>query len=137
MRILGCATRELHVKLSTRGRYAVMAMVDLYPGMPTVPSFGSLRNSLFNVLLASAVAVVLILVLSRYLLHLSMFNRLVASNASGSASDTIVAEQQKSRLGETGTTISPLRPGGKARRALPRVVLRRPDGRRCDKQERR
>ena len=92
----------------------VMAMVDFYPGMPTVPNFGALRASLFNVLLAFAVAIVVILLLSRYLLHVPMFHRLVAAGASGAGSDRKVAEQQKSRLGEIGTTISPLRPGGKA-----------------------
>ena len=92
----------------------VMAMVDFYPGMPAVPNFAALQKSLFNVLLASAVAIVLILALSRYLLHVPMFHRLVAGGASGAASDRKVAQTQKSRLGEIGTTVSPLRPGGKA-----------------------
>jgi membrane-bound serine protease (ClpP class) len=92
----------------------VMAMVDFYPGMPAVPSFSAFRESLFNVLLAFALAIVVILVLSRYLLHVPMFHRLVAAGASGAGSDRKVAEHQKSRLGEVGTTISPLRPGGKA-----------------------
>jgi membrane-bound serine protease (ClpP class) len=92
----------------------VMAMVDFYPGMPAVPSFAALQTSLLNVLLAAAVAMVLILLLSRYILKVPMFHRLVAIGASGSGSDLKVAQQQKSRLGEIGTTISPLRPGGKA-----------------------
>lgn len=92
----------------------VMAMVDFYPGMPAVPNFAALQKSLFNVLIAFAVAIVLILALSRYLLHVPMFNRLVAGGASGAASDRQVAQTQKSRLGEIGMTVSPLRPGGKA-----------------------
>ena len=92
----------------------VMAMVDFYPGMPAVPNFAALRESLFNVLLAFAIAIVIILILSRYLLHVPMFHRLVAAGASGAGSDRKVAQEQKSRLGEIGTTLSPLRPGGKA-----------------------
>jgi membrane-bound serine protease (ClpP class) len=92
----------------------VMAMVDFYPGMPAVPNFATLSDSLFNVLLASATALVLILLLSRYLLKVPMFHRLVAAGASGSGSDLRVAQAQKSRLGEVGVTTSPLRPGGKA-----------------------
>ena len=92
----------------------VMAMVDLYPGMPAIPSFGLVWNSLFRVLLTIAAAIVLMLVLSRYLLKTPVFSRLVAPGASGSASDIQVAHEQKSRLGEVGITLSPLRPGGKA-----------------------
>jgi membrane-bound serine protease (ClpP class) len=92
----------------------VMAMVDFYPGMPAVPNFAVLKESLFNVFLATAVAVVLILLLSRYLLKVPLFHRLVAVGASGSGSDLKVAQEQKSRLGEIGLTVSPLRPGGKA-----------------------
>jgi len=92
----------------------VMAMVDFYPGMPTVPNFAVLQKSLFNVLITAAVAMVLILALSRYLFHIPMFNRLVAGGASGEGSDRKLAQAQKSRLGEIGTTIAPLRPGGKA-----------------------
>ncbi len=43
----------------------VMAMVDFYPGMPTIPSFGTLSEPLRNVLIAVAIAIVLILLLSR------------------------------------------------------------------------
>ena len=92
----------------------VMAMVDLYPGMPAVPSFGLVWNSLFRVLLTIAVAIVLMLVLGRNLLKTPVFSRLVAPGASGAAADIKVAHEQESRLGEVGITLSALRPGGKA-----------------------
>lgn len=92
----------------------VMAMVDLYPGMPTIPNFGLLRNSLLNVLIAAAAAVVVMMLLSRYLLTTPLYRRMITTSASGSATDVLIAAEQKSRLGEVGTTVSPLRPGGKA-----------------------
>lgn len=92
----------------------VMAMVDFYPGMPTIPSFGLLRDSLFNVTLVLAVALVMIMLLSRFLLKTPIYRRMIAGGASGAGSDLRVAEEQKSRLGAVGVTVSPLRPGGKA-----------------------
>lgn len=92
----------------------VMAMVDVYPGMPAIPSFGLLRDSLFNVLLVSAGALILILMLSRFLLKTPIFNRLVTVSASGAGSDLRPAEEQASCIGAVGMTVSPLRPGGKA-----------------------
>ena len=92
----------------------VMAMVDFYPGMPTIPSFHLLRDSLWNVLISSALALVLMMILSRYLLKTPFYQRMVATSASGSINDTNVALEQQSRLGAIGTTLSPLRPGGKA-----------------------
>ena len=93
----------------------VMAMVDFYPGMPTIPSFGVLRDSLFNVTLVLAVAMVLMMFLSRFLLKTPIYRRMIDSGASGIRSDKQVAEEQKSYLGEVGVTLSPLRPGGKAK----------------------
>lgn len=92
----------------------VMAMVDLYPGMPTIPSFGLLRDSLLNVLIAAAAAIVIMMLLSRYLLTTPLYRRMITTSASGSATDVLIATEQKSRLGEIGTTVSSLRPGGKA-----------------------
>ena len=92
----------------------VMAMVDFYPGMPAVPSFGLLQQSLFNVLLSCALAMVVMIVLSRFLLKTPLFHRLVATGASGSVSVARQAQAQASRIGEIGVAVSPLRPGGKA-----------------------
>jgi membrane-bound serine protease (ClpP class) len=88
--------------------------VDFYPGMPAIPSFGLVQDSLINVLVACAVAIVVILLLSRFLLKTPLFQRLVATGASGSLSVARQAQAQSLRLGETGVAISPLRPGGQA-----------------------
>jgi membrane-bound serine protease (ClpP class) len=91
-----------------------MAMVDIYPGMPTIPSFRLLRESLLNVLLTLAGSIVVMMLLSRFLLTTPLYRRMIATGASGASADATIAAEQKSRLGEVGTTVSPLRPGGKA-----------------------
>lgn len=92
----------------------VMAMVDFYPGTPTIPSFRLLRDSLLNVLLTMAAAIVIMMLLSRYLLKTPLYQRMIDTGASGATADALILAEQKSRLGEVGTTLSPLRPGGKA-----------------------
>ena len=92
----------------------VMAMVDVYPGMPTIPSFRLLRESLLNVLLTLAAGIVIMMLLSRYLLTTPLYRRMIDTGASGASSDAVIAYEQQTRLGQIGTTVSPLRPGGKA-----------------------
>jgi membrane-bound serine protease (ClpP class) len=92
----------------------VMAMVDVYPGMPMFPAFGLVRESLFNVLLTIAAAIIVMIVLSRYLLKTPLFNRLVAQGASGTRSAARIVQTQSTMLGELGVALSTLRPGGKA-----------------------
>ena len=45
----------------------------------------------------------------------NLFHKLVSQTASGVLSVAALEEQQKARVGQTGMTISPLCPGGKAR----------------------
>jgi membrane-bound serine protease (ClpP class) len=92
----------------------VMAMVDLYPGMPAIPSFELVRKPLLRVLLSAALSIVIMMVLSRFLLKTPMFHQMVAETASGSRSVQRAAQVQSTRLGRIGQTVSPLRPGGKA-----------------------
>jgi membrane-bound serine protease (ClpP class) len=92
----------------------VMAMVDFYPGMPTIPSWDLLSRSLLNVLLTLAGAIVIMMVLSRYLLTTPLYRGMIAAGASGEKADAMIAQEQQSRFGEVGTTVSALRPGGKA-----------------------
>jgi membrane-bound serine protease (ClpP class) len=92
----------------------VMAMVDLYPGMPTLPSLGLIRDSLLHVLVTCGVALVVMVLLSRFLLKSPIINRLVAPGASGSISVARLEQEHQSRIGEIGVSVSPLRPGGKA-----------------------
>lgn len=93
----------------------VMAMVDLYPGMPLLPSFGQVRESLLRVMLSAGFALALVLFLSRFVLKTPLFHKLVAEGASGAASTKRTAALQAARIGRTGQALSPLRPGGKAR----------------------
>ncbi len=92
----------------------VMAMVDLYPGMPAIPSIDLLRVPLTNILLSSFTALVIMVVLSRFVLRTPLFHRLVSQGASGVTTVAARATSQSSKLGEVGVAISPLRPGGKA-----------------------
>ena len=92
----------------------VMAMVDWYPGMPSIPSFNQFQEPLLDVLLASAIAIVIMMSLSRFILKTPIFRGLVSQTASGVTTVQRVAQEQITRLGETGICISALRPGGKA-----------------------
>lgn len=92
----------------------VMAMVDVYPGMPSVPSFAQFQGPLLQVLLASAAAIVVMVALSRFLLRTPVLRGLVSETASGVAAPNRWTEEQDGRLGEVGVSISALRPGGKA-----------------------
>ena len=93
----------------------VMGMVDVYPGGPTLPTFPQLQLPLRDLSLAVLISFVLALLLARYFPRTSIFHQLVSQTASGVASVAAIEEQQKARLGQTGVTISPLCPGGKAR----------------------
>jgi membrane-bound serine protease (ClpP class) len=93
----------------------VMAMVDVYPGGPTLPSFGQLRLPMTQILLAMLGAIAAAWGLGLVLPKTPLYGRLVSATTSG---DRSVAEQnrvQLARVGQVGVTTSPLRPGGKAR----------------------
>ena len=92
----------------------VMAMVDWYPGMPSIPSFSQFEQPLLDVLLAATAALVIMMVLSRFVLRTPLFRGLVSQTASGMTTLHRVAQEQTSRMGEMGLSISALRPGGKA-----------------------
>ena len=92
----------------------VMAMVDIYPGMPSVPSLPQLQLPIQQILIAMAGGVVAILVLSRFLPKTSIYRKLVSQTASGMKTELVVEKQKRSHQGQIGVTISPLRPGGKA-----------------------
>lgn len=93
----------------------VMAMVDVYPGGPPLPSFGQLRLPVTQLLIALLGAVGTVWVLGLILPKTSFYDRLVSSTTSGDRSVETLARLQSTRLGQVGVTISPLRPGGKAR----------------------
>lgn len=98
----------------------VMAMVDVYPVVPGIPSPMAMRVRvpLFEIvvnlsiaLLGSALA---IWTLGRVLPKTSVYGRLVSRSASGEATLLVQEQQQAERLGEIGIAVSVLRPGGKA-----------------------
>lgn len=93
----------------------VMGMVDMYPGTPLVPSFPQLQLPLRDLGLAVAVSFVLALVLARFLPQTPLYHQLVSQTVSGVVSVAALEAQQEARLGQTGVTIAPLCPGGKAR----------------------
>lgn len=92
----------------------IMAMVDIYPGMPTLPTMPQIKVPLDNIMIALGGSLVIIAILARLLPKTSVYQTLVSQGASG---ETVAAEQRKeraSRIGEKGVAISNLRPGGKA-----------------------
>jgi membrane-bound serine protease (ClpP class) len=92
----------------------VMAMVDFYPGMPIIPSFDLLRDSLLTVLLTISASIVIIALLSRYVLRTPLFHKMVPQSASGVISTARTQQLQSTLIGTTGVAASILRPGGKA-----------------------
>ncbi|MBI5799253.1 MAG: hypothetical protein HZA92_00795, partial [Verrucomicrobia bacterium] len=92
----------------------VMAMVDIYPGAPSLPTLPQLTLPLNDLVLAAVGAVIVILVLSRVLPRTSLYPALVSQGASGMKTQEALAAAQQQRLGMVGVALSTLRPGGKA-----------------------
>lgn len=93
----------------------IMAMADVYPGTPAIPTLHEVSLPLRNLAIAFGSSLIIILILAGILPKTSIYSRMVSQSASG---DTGVMEQQKrqdSRIGQQGVAISNLRPGGKAR----------------------
>lgn len=93
----------------------VMGMVDRYPGTPGMPTLQQLHPPLRDLGIALVGAVVIGLVLSRFLPKTLLFQKLVSTSASGISSGALREAQQKARFGQIGVAISQLYPGGKAR----------------------
>jgi membrane-bound serine protease (ClpP class) len=93
----------------------VMAMVDIYPGGPVLPTLPQLRLPLRDLSLAVLATLACVLVLARVLPQTSLFNRLVSQTASGVSSVAAQEQQLDARVGQTGVTLTGLRPGGRAR----------------------
>lgn len=93
----------------------VMAMVDLYPGGPTLPSFGQIRLPLTQIVLAMVGAVIVVWGIGLLLPRTPIYSRLVSTTTSGDRSVEAMAMVHTARVGQEGVTVSPLRPGGKAR----------------------
>jgi membrane-bound serine protease (ClpP class) len=92
----------------------VMATVDVYPGMPAIPSFQKSELPLRDLFIAFVGGGVAVVLLSRWLPKTSVYGKLVSKTASGMVTVTELGQKQESRIGRTGVAVSPLRPGGKA-----------------------
>jgi membrane-bound serine protease (ClpP class) len=93
----------------------VMAMVDMYPGTPMMPTLPQVELPLKNLGIALGSSLVIALILARVLPRTPMYRTLVSQTASGDATILEQKQQQASRIGHQGVTISNLRPGGKAK----------------------
>lgn len=93
----------------------VMAMVDVYPGMPPIPSFERLELPLRDLFIAFLGGAATVLVLSRWLPKTAVYGKLVSQTASGMSTVAELERKQESRIGQEGVAVSALRPGGKAR----------------------
>lgn len=99
----------------------VMALIDIYPnpgpgpGLPSFPNLGQqLQMRATDLLITIAGAALGIWAVSRILPKTPIYRALVSQSASGVMTESALSEQQTSRQGMEGITVSNLRPGGKA-----------------------
>lgn len=103
----------------------VMALIDLYPGVPSAPGMPSLprfagpsRDSVERALQVLVIAMVgsgiAMWLASKWLPKTSLYASLVSQGASGAATTAHYEQQEKELIGLTGVAVSALRPGGKA-----------------------
>ena len=103
----------------------VMALIDLYPGVPTSPggiswptiagpTNESVERALRTLLIAFAGVALGIWFASRWLPKTVFYGTIVSQGISGARTTASYVAQESTLVGRTGVTISPLRPGGKA-----------------------
>lgn len=92
----------------------LMAMADLYPGGPVLPSLPQLRLPITQLLIAVCGAAVLIATLARFLPKTAAYFALVSQGVSGGKAVAARVQELEGRLGQVGWAVSVLRPGGKA-----------------------
>jgi len=96
----------------------IMAMVDIYPGVPGLPGPMQFRIPVRDILVNLAIvfvgSAVSIWVLSYWLPKTSVYGTLISQSASGETTIQAQEQVQTKQLGEVGVAISILRPGGKA-----------------------
>lgn len=93
----------------------IMAMVDMYPGMPMVPTWPQLRVPVRDVGYAFLGSFLAVAALAKLLPKTSIYSVLVSQSTSGMESTREVQTAQSHRLGREGIALSVLRPSGKAR----------------------
>ena len=95
----------------------IMAMVDLYPSpgaLPALPTIDKFQLPMTNLAIALLGGAVGVWLASLLLPRTPMYRAIVSTSASGVRTEVALEAQKKSRLGQLGVTLSPLRPGGKA-----------------------
>lgn len=92
----------------------IMAMADVYPGGPVLPTMPQLRLPLLQLAIAMAGSVVAILLLAKILPHTPAYSALVSQGVSGERVTEAREEKLQNLVGRVGVAVSPLRPGGKA-----------------------
>lgn len=98
----------------------IMAMVDLYPNpgpgptLPRLPSFDVFTLPFRQMIIAMATITVGIAVLSRILPKTALYRAVISTGASGAQTEAAQNQQRSNQVGQTGTALSTLRPGGKA-----------------------
>ena len=92
----------------------LMAMVDIYPGMPSIPTIPQLGAPVADLGLALLGTVIAAFLLARFLPRTSAYDALVSQGISGSESVTEMTREHSMEIGQVGLTTTPLRPGGKA-----------------------
>jgi len=97
----------------------IMAMVDLYPApgpgvLPALPTLDKFQLPMRQLLIATLGGGIGIWLASLFLPKTSFYRAVVSQSASGVKTEAEFAELKKSRQGQTGVSVSPLRPGGKA-----------------------
>lgn len=92
----------------------VMGMVDMYPGMPSLPTLPQLRLPLNDLALAGFGSLVVVFLLSRVMPKTNAYHFMVSQGASGAQTEAALTATQARRLGQVGVALSTLRPGGKA-----------------------
>jgi membrane-bound serine protease (ClpP class) len=103
----------------------VMALIDLYPGVPSTPgvpalprfaapSRDSIEHALQTMLITTFGSALAIWLASKWLPKTSIYATLVSQGASGAATTAHFEKQEKELIGLNGIAISALRPSGKA-----------------------
>lgn len=93
----------------------VMAMADIYPGGPIIPTMPQIQLPLRNLSLALVATIACVVVLGRFLSHTVFFRRLVSQSASGVVSVAAMERKLDTGIGRSGVALTPLNPGGRAR----------------------
>lgn len=93
----------------------VWAMVDYWPGAPSLPAREEFERPMANIIIALVGGSIAIALLAKYLPKIPLFNRLILSTASAEGpAVSIPMANLTVQAGDIGTATTTLRPAGKA-----------------------